>query len=242
MARRKKRDEGEKKPPPGEARTSLRGLLKGVRIEAPSEKAPPPPSKPAKKEPAPAAGKKPSEGLRGDDRIAYYDAYAGVRRIGGKNEEPAASRPAPIARPDEDASVRARLGALVGGGVRFEIERDDELVRGARAGTAPSVLRALMRRDAVPQATLDLHGLSGAEAELEVVRFVRHEQRRGSRRVCIVHGKGLHSPSGLGILCERVVHVLSEGGAAPVVLAFATASSDHGGSGALMVELVPEGR
>lgn len=147
-------------------------------------------------------------------------------------KEPAA---APLRSADEEA--RARLGALVAGGVRFEIEREDELVRGRRVGTPPSVDAELGRRGVAPEGILDLHGKSGAEAERAVVRFVRARQRRGARRLCIVHGKGKHSEGGLGVLRERVIHALTEGGAAPVVLAFSTASQELGGSGALVVQL-----
>ncbi len=80
--------------------------------------------------------------------------------------------------------------------------------------------------------------MRGDEAEREVARFVRAAQRRGVRRVCIVHGKGLHSDGGAGVLRERVLHALTEGGAAPVVMAFATAAHERGGTGALMVALV----
>ncbi|MBZ0117984.1 MAG: Smr/MutS family protein [Sandaracinaceae bacterium] len=94
-----------------------------------------------------------------------------------------------------------------------------------------------MRKHASAESSLDLHGLRASEAEAEVARFVRREHRRGVRRVCIVHGKGLHSEGGVGVLADRVVRALTEGLAAPLVVAFATAPADLGGTGALLVEL-----
>jgi DNA-nicking Smr family endonuclease len=184
---------------------------------------------------------RPSDTLRGDDRIAWYDAYAGVKPLAGKHRarlpSPVVTTPKPPpVRSVGDDEARARLAALVAGGVRFDVVCDGDEIRALRAGTPVAVLRGLMRKGVVPEATLDLHGYTAAEAEREVVRFVRAEQRRGARRVCIVHGKGLHSAGG-PVLRDCVVHVLTEGGAAPVVLAFATASHERGGSGALMVEL-----
>ncbi|HJL14076.1 MAG TPA: Smr/MutS family protein [Sandaracinaceae bacterium LLY-WYZ-13_1] len=185
---------------------------------------------------------RPSESLRGEDRIAFFDAIAGVKPLDAPNRavsgpKPAPARPAPPGARTADDDARARLAALVAGGVRFEIERADDLVRGRRAGVSPRAAEALERKGVVPEATLDLHGQVGDEAERAVVRFVRREQRRGARRVCIVHGKGRHSEGGVGVLRDRVIHALTEGGAAPVVHAFASASARFGGSGALMVEL-----
>lgn len=251
MARRKKdRDEAPPKPA-GEAKTSLRGLLKDVKLEPPKDDARPPPAPPKKKpkpakaaQPAPATPDgRPSTTLRGDDRIAYWDAYAGVKPLSTSERprpayapkiEPAA---VPPERAQQDDEARARLAALVAGGVRFEVRREGDEIRGARAGTPPSVLRALLRDGASYEATIDLHGMRADEAEREVVRFLRAAHRKGARRVCVVHGKGIHSEGGIGVLRDRVVHVLTEGGAAPVVLAFATASRADGGSGALIVEL-----
>lgn len=250
MARRKKKKTVEAPPaaPAGDARTSLRGLLKDVVLEPPRKDATPPKPAPKKKlpksekpPPAPADGTRPSETLRGDDRIAYWDAYAGVKPLRADKPQPAAAPKLPPvqapARSRGDDDARARLAALVAGGVRFEIEKDGDEIRGARAGSSPQIVRALLRADAKPEATLDLHGMRAELAEQAVVRFVREQQRAGARRVCIVHGKGLHSPKGMGVLRDVVVHALTEGGAAPAVLAFVTASHDRGGSGALLVEL-----
>lgn len=249
MARRKKRNDNEPAPPPpaGEARTSLRGLLKDVVVSEPSKDAPPPKPK-AKKpavraEPSPSAAPSgpPSQTLRGDDRIAWHDAFSGVRPLGGAKERARArvapTPPAP-ARSLGDEEARARLAALVAGGVRFDVVHDGDEVRGRRAGSSEGALRALMRNDARPGATLDLHGMRASEAEREVVRFLRAEQRRGMRRVLIVHGKGLHSDGG-AVLSDVVVRAITEGAAAPVVQAFVTASSALGGSGALLIELIP---
>lgn len=260
MARRK----GKKKKPKDATRgepsgtskevgTSLRSLLTDVRLEAEPDEKPATPARtrptPKKKapskapaQPAPTPDERPSETLRGTDRIAWYDAYAGVKPIGGKRravpgERAPERRAAPPTSPADD-EARDRLAALVAGGVRFELERADDEIRGRRAGAPGSVAAALQKKGVVPEATLDLHGLRAEDAERDTVRFVRAQHRRGARRVCIVHGKGLHSDGGVGVLRDRVVHALTEGGAAPVVRAFASAPAHLGGTGALVVELV----
>ncbi|MEZ4340555.1 MAG: Smr/MutS family protein [Sandaracinaceae bacterium] len=238
MAREKKREVG----------TSLRGLLKDARIEAPPEDAPapkaPPKKKPARKVAPPPDDGRPSEVLVGDDRVAFQDAMMGVRPLRAKTaakRSPARSAVAEAARArgsGADEEARARLGALVASQIRFRIEREGELVLGWRAGTPARGARDLQRKGVVPEATVDLHGLTGEEAERALVKLLRAHHRRGVRRVCVVHGKGLHSEGGVGVLGDVVVRAMTEGGAAPVVLAFATAPRELGGSGALLVQLM----
>lgn len=254
MGKKRKKKGGDGEPAPklgGVVGTSLKSLLSQVSVTPEKEaKASPAPKK--KKAPKAAAERgeakaaeagRPSETLRGDDRIAWYDAMSGVRPLGAGQRGPKAkgrdrSPPPPPAVSPSDQEARARLAALVGGGVRFELDRRDDEVRGWRVGGSPSAADALARKGVTPEATLDLHGFRADEAETRVTRFVRAQHRRGARRLCLVHGKGNHSEGGVGVLRDVVVHALTEGGAAPVVHAFATASSHLGGTGALVVELV----
>jgi DNA-nicking Smr family endonuclease len=264
MARKKKRGgspapdaESAPKPPPAVG-TSMRELLQGVAIAKPdpraakdAKKKPPAPSpvaparRPAAPSGAPAAAKggRPSETLRGDDRIAYLDALAGVRPIEGRPAVRigAVAGPAAPPTPDEknrDAAARARLASLVAGGVRFDVRREPEWIEGLRRDAKPAVIDALLRATVGAEATLDLHGVRAATAAERVSRHVRAAQRAGLRRVLIVHGKGLHSEHGAGVLADVVVSALTEGGAAPLVVAFVTAPPSQGGAGALLVELV----
>jgi DNA-nicking Smr family endonuclease len=77
-----------------------------------------------------------------------------------------------------------------------------------------------------PQATLDLHGKTMAEAELAIGIFLTDAQRQGMEKVLIIHGKGLHSEP---VLASAVRKIL-EG--TPMVGAFGPAARDSGGRGA----------
>ncbi|MEL7555035.1 Endonuclease MutS2 [bioreactor metagenome] len=79
-----------------------------------------------------------------------------------------------------------------------------------------------------PQATLDLHGKTMAEAELAIGIFLTDAQRQGMEKVLIIHGKGLHSESE-PVLASAVRKIL-EG--TPMVGAFGPAARDSGGRGA----------
>lgn len=178
------------------------------------------------------------------------DAYAGATplRATRQGRAAAASRAAEGGAPGvtdgrvgdagADAEARARLDRLVGGGVHFSVERDEDgRYAGLRQGVARTVLRRLRGPGYNPEATLDLHGMYADEAERTVTRFVRERHRRGARYLLIIHGAGQHSEAGLPVLAPRTVEALTGGGAAPLVQAFATAHSRRGGLGALSVLL-----
>ena len=55
-----------------------------------------------------------------------------------------------------------------------------------------------------PQATLDLHGQTITEALGLVDHFLEESKSRGLQKVLLIHGKGIHSQAGSGILKEAV--------------------------------------
>jgi DNA-nicking Smr family endonuclease len=170
-----------------------------------------------------------------------HRAYQGVQRIDRPRrdlvERPrrraaGASASAPAG---EDEAARQRLSELVGRGVRFDVRWEDGFVQGVREGTSPALLARLRGSGFAAEAELDLHGLRVAEVERAVSEFVRAQHRRGRRYVLIITGKGTRSEGGVGVLGEALAQALSAGGAAPFVLAFATAHGRHGGTGAVAV-------
>lgn len=54
-----------------------------------------------------------------------------------------------------------------------------------------------------PQERLDLHGLTGPEAERKVTNFLLTARKKGLRTVAVITGKGLHS-QGLPVLRDLV--------------------------------------
>jgi DNA-nicking Smr family endonuclease len=186
------------------------------------------------------------------DRTALHNAFAGVTPLGARDQRrvarltPGAAAPIPRgALPDlreVDDAARKRLDALVADAVHFEITDDTDgttrgaaIDRGGRRAMDTTALAQLARE--TPDAVLDLHGKTGDEAETLLARWLRQQQRAGARTVRVVHGKGLHSEGGLPVLRDRVVHALTEGGAAPLVRGFASCDARGGGTGALMVRL-----
>jgi DNA-nicking Smr family endonuclease len=172
------------------------------------------------------------------------DAYAGARPLRAKKPLAQPLAPSPSSRADvvsqarvDDAAARARLAALVAGGLRFSVQRDENFVHGLRSDASPKLLTRLASKGFSPEAKLDLHGKRAAEVTQEINNFVRKAHRQGARSLLIIVGKGLHSQDGVGVLAHAASDALTQGGAAPLVLGFATAHAANGGSGALAVVL-----
>lgn len=112
-------------------------------------------------------------------------------------------------------------------------ETGEELVY-VRPGISRQVLRRLRNGDWRAQAELDLHGLTRAEAKVELVEFLHECFRRGARCLRIIHGKGLGSPNREPVLKQAVRHWLAQ---REEVLAYVQARPADGGGGALIVLL-----
>ena len=172
-------------------------------------------------------------------------------RVSGRPEDDAEERalrkaftdvkPLKSKSPRRVASAPPRGGARTqaAADVALEVEREaNGIVTGKRNGTHSSILDSLEDSRLEVDAECDLHGLTAAEAEREVLRFVQSCQRSGKRWVRIVVGKGLHSPRGKPTLRGHIVAALSSRAPARFVLAFRTAPQRLGGTGALIVRLV----
>lgn len=92
-----------------------------------------------------------------------------------------------------------------------------------------SELRLMM-----PEATLDLHGMTSAEAERAIRSFISDALDAGIGKVAIIHGKGLHSADGVGILRDVSIKTLNELSCCREMCA---AKPAYGGQGVLWVIL-----
>jgi DNA-nicking Smr family endonuclease len=226
------------------------GALKAMRDEmkaheekgAPAAKAPHAPAKPTKS----AATTKETEE---DEALALYRMMNGVTPLAGKATRLPKSQ-AKLAPSDlnarkaaaeepvraEEEAVHEHLRALVEGG-RFEVQDDGRRVEGRRHGITPEVARKLRRGNFPIDGRIDLHGETAASAKKTLEAFLKAQKARGERCVLVVHGKGEHSPRGVGILRGEMAAWLSQGSASVCVAAFATAGESDGGEGAVYVLL-----
>mgnify|MGYP000331646903 CR=1 FL=1 len=101
----------------------------------------------------------------------------------------------------------------------------------------PRELRRLRRSEYPVDGTIDLHGMTSAEARAALEAFVRKRRVEGDRVVLVVHGKGIHSPRGVAVLRGELGAWLSQGRAARDVAAFTSVMDADGASGSVLVLL-----
>lgn len=101
----------------------------------------------------------------------------------------------------------------------------------------------MLRGKLKPEARIDLHGMTVAEAHPELVRFLMQAQSAGKRMVLVITGKGKAKddhgpiPQRMGVLRHQLPHWLSQPPLGGVVQQVAPAHLKHGGGGAFYVYL-----
>jgi DNA-nicking Smr family endonuclease len=94
-------------------------------------------------------------------------------------------------------------------------------------------------REAI-DASIDLHGLTQAEAHAALVRFLRNARAGGARLVLVITGKGARSDdfaADRGVLRRQVPLWLRSAELRDIVIGFDWAHAAHGGEGALYVRI-----
>ena len=103
----------------------------------------------------------------------------------------------------------------------------------------------MMRGKLSPEARIDLHGMTLAQAHPVLTGFILSAHARGLRLVLVITGKGRTHPEDdlgpmprrAGALKHEVPHWLRSGALRPVVLEIRESHRSHGGAGAYYVYL-----
>ena len=173
-----------------------------------------------------------------DEMQHFMRAMAGLKGVaplGGKGREvPLEPIPPALPVPPDD---RHPLQDFMEGKLEFTLASTEEYVEGHVIGLDLLLVSKLQNGQFSPEAHLDLHGLNAEQAFQNLVSFIRGAYMRGLRTVLLVPGRGRNSPSGVGVLREKVQDWLTQEPFRRVVLAFCTARSTDGGTGALYVLL-----
>ena len=159
---------------------------------------------------------------------------------------------APAAEPPRPPALhhaKPRLSPFHLGEKHRAAERHDIL-----PSLAESIADAPLRMDAgtharmqrgklAPEARIDLHGMTLAEAHPELIHFILNAQSAGLRLVLVITGKGKRRedagpiPQRVGALRHQVPQWLRLPPLGPAVLQITEAHLKHGGSGAFYVYL-----
>lgn len=170
-----------------------------------------------------------------EDIALFHEAIGPVRRIEAPPAPPAAPKPRPKPRQHEADEIEALRESRSEAAVASALAASEDL-RYLADGRSPRLLRRLRRGQYAVQDEIDLHHLSGDQAEAVLRQFLGEARAAGHLCLRIVHGKGQHSRDGIPVVRNRVDALLRRRGE---VLAFTSAPPAQGGSGALLVLLKP---
>ena len=164
-----------------------------------------------------------------DETELFRQAVSDATRLPAHDRvEHLRSRPKPW-RLEHDTLQHDSLSDYVPG----ETREPGEPLAFARPGLQAQVIRKLRKRSAV-DAELDLHGLTVPDARRLLAEFLVECRDHGLRYVRIIHGKGLRSEGGEGVIKSSVASWLMQW---EDVLAFNEAPQRSGGAGAVVVLL-----
>ncbi|MDB6164789.1 MAG: hypothetical protein JWL98_2221 [Xanthomonadaceae bacterium] len=172
------------------------------------------------------------QAIDGDDAALFRSAIGPVRELPARSMPPEKPKPRALprmARRDDIEALHTFRQALTadalesGDGLSF---RRDHL--------PPRVLQRLRRGQYAAQDELDLHHCDASQAEALLRGFMTQSRQAGLGCVRIVHGKGLHSESGVPVMKNLVDRLLRQ---RADVLAFHSAPPAQGGHGAVLVLL-----
>lgn len=167
-----------------------------------------------------------------DDAALFRAAIGPVRELPAAPAAPTKPRPRPLPRmrSRDDAEARDEFRRVLAADA---LEAGDALSF-RRDGVPSRVLQRLRRGDFAAQDELDLHHSGATQAEALLREFLKQATLAGLGCVSIVHGKGLHSESGVPVIKNLVDRVLRH---RADVLAFHSAPPARGGHGAVLVLL-----
>ena len=166
------------------------------------------------------------------DAHLFAAAMSGVKPLKGRKPRPKVVVPR-AAKPERPTTPQERSPAALGKTSAPELSADDH-------NFDRDVSRSLARGKLVPQAAIDLHGMTLAAAERAVAAFLEEATARDLRVVLIVTGKGLRLEGGRmlgGRIRAEFVGWLNRADNRHRVRAVRPAHPRHGGGGAFYVLL-----
>ena len=168
--------------------------------------------------------------LRSEDAGLWRRAVRDVAPLPGRADRGQTDRRHPAGNAAGTAAVRSQP-TMHGSGPSKTVEMPplDRL-----AGIDRATAERLKRGRRPVEASLDLHGLTQAEAHRALAAFIAGSRAAGRRCVLVITG---HGRSSGGVLKAAVPRWLEEPELRRAVLAIAPAQPQHGGHGALYVLL-----
>ena len=173
--------------------------------------------------------KKPSR----EDIDLFRRSIGRVRKLGSDTAAPHRRPPAPRPRTDRNDSGQLSDPGFSDWSRGEPVSASDTLYF-ARPGLQLRLLQRLRRGQLPVGAELDMHGMTLAIAQQEIIGFISRSRDQNIRCVRIIHGKGYGSREQAPVLKNSLNSWLRQH---PDVLAFSSTRPEHGGTGAVHVLL-----
>jgi DNA-nicking Smr family endonuclease len=191
--------------------------------------------------PAPSAQTRSGREIASDpenDEKVFIEAMKDVQPISDDKRamDNGGTRPPEANKNVPEKGGMVQLENLVKYGDGFIISDTPEYMEGTAHDMHPEFARRLHQGDFSIQAHIDLHGFGVTEASEVFEKFFKWAVTSGKRAVLIIHGRGLSSP-GEPVLKNKVSEWLTRGHWRKWVIAYASAQSYDGGTGATYVLL-----
>jgi DNA-nicking Smr family endonuclease len=204
--------------------------LKGVAAPCQDAGQPPLPQKDSEKPPV-------EHGTDDAELFAREMDLLGVDPQGGdEGEKPPADESSDAGESDdkapEPATDQEQFLAAMG---RMDAVFQDEIPLDEKPAAAPRRMKLLRQGRLVPEAALDLHGLTREEAREKARHFLEDSVYQGRRTVLVITGRGKGSADGPVLRSDMQRYLANE--ARAWVVEWAQAPGRYGGEGALVVFL-----
>lgn len=165
--------------------------------------------------------------LEKQDFAYFYQAMSCVKPLKEQNKKIANPTPPDFKKRSENTVKQ----------FHFEIEIRNDFLCGQLHGLDPKKFRMLKNGDFPIESRLDMHKMTTIEAYAKLLDTLKQAYRQKKRHILVLPGKGNNSPMGIGILREQLPTWLTKEPLNHIVLAFCSAQSRHGGSGAVYILL-----
>jgi len=182
------------------------------------------------------------DGISDDDRDLFRDSIGEVKRIRHDRSLPDPPSRPPLRRKRLTEDIQRSIDSgdaplsdhYQPADYTGEADAGDVLFYARQGGVQHKTLRRLKRGQLPCAMTLDLHGMTVAEARPALVEFIGVARRQQQRSVHIIHGKGFRSAGSQPVLKGMLNTWLRQHDG---VLAFCSARPADGGTGAVYVLL-----
>ncbi|WP_425092359.1 Smr/MutS family protein [Tropicimonas sp. S265A] len=194
--------------------------------------------------------KRKSRGLRPEEEALWQKVIENAKPMHARAAPIEKPKPTPRRTPSTDPVMPMpglepfRVGSKTKSAPRHDLAPDlKESLARAPVKMDRKAFQQLKRGKLKPEARLDLHGMTLAQAHPALNRFILGAQAQGKRLVLVITGKGKDRDEGgpipqkLGVLRHQVPHWLQIPPLSAAVLQVSPAHLRHGGAGAYYVYL-----